>query len=270
MTDLPGFDHVPATTAGGTYIDVPWRIVLHTTEGSSVDGAIAAYRGHGSWPHLTVDPSTKRRVQHYPLGVSARALLNLAGGVETNRARAIQIEIVGRAGETHTWPVDWLDWLGAEVIAPIRAEVQVALVAPRFVGTEAGTIATASAPQRMSPEVWLGFNGICGHQHVCENHHWDPGRIDIDRILAAANPVEDDMDTKQAMQLQQTFERVSDLTDNDHEKLRRIIRQEVRGAIDPKALAKRIGKALPDLPPADAAKLADAIVDDVLERLGND
>lgn len=205
MTELDGFDQVPATTPGGTYTGAPWRIVLHTTEGWTAEGAIGAYRGHGGWPHFTVDPKWRRRYQHYPLGVSARALKNLSGGVETNRANAIQIEIVGTAATSQDLTPEDLDWFGREVIAPIRAEVSVQLVAPKFVGTEAGTIASASAPQRMSHDVWLGFNGVCGHQHVPENDHWDPGRLDVARILTAANPMEDDMTDAEREQLGQTL-----------------------------------------------------------------
>jgi hypothetical protein len=40
------------------------------------------------------------------------------------------------------------------------------------------------APQRFSGDEWLAFSGICGHQHVPENIHWDPGLLPIGRLSA--------------------------------------------------------------------------------------
>jgi peptidoglycan hydrolase-like protein with peptidoglycan-binding domain len=39
---------------------------------------------------------------------------------------------------------------------------------------------------RMSPAEWRSYSGWCGHQHVPEQFagHWDPGAIDIKRLLA--------------------------------------------------------------------------------------
>jgi hypothetical protein len=37
----------------------------------------------------------------------------------------------------------------------------------------------SNAPQRLTDGQWEGFNGICGHQHVPNNTHWDPGAFDI-------------------------------------------------------------------------------------------
>ena len=39
---------------------------------------------------------------------------------------------------------------------------------------------------RMSDAKWRAFTGICGHQHVPDNDHWDPGRLDVSRMLALA------------------------------------------------------------------------------------
>jgi len=52
----------------------------------------------------------------------------------------------------------------------------------------------------MSGSAWTGFNGVCGHMHVPENVHGDPGAIDFARIIALAKgttlpPEEDDMPT---------------------------------------------------------------------------
>jgi len=155
--------------SAGTYDEGPVRLVLHTTEGSSVEGAVAAYKKNNSWPHFTVDPVKKIAVQHVDTAVPARALKNLAGGVETNREHAIQVEIVGRAAETHNMPDEQIKWL-AEILGPVIRNEGIRLVTVPFYGQDAGwTLASTSAKQRMSNHDWENFNGICGHQHVPEN-----------------------------------------------------------------------------------------------------
>ncbi|HEY6222818.1 MAG TPA: hypothetical protein VIW26_03470, partial [Gemmatimonadales bacterium] len=41
---------------------------------------------------------------------------------------------------------------------------------------------------RFTAAAWLAFDGWCGHQHVPNNDHGDPGAIDIARLLAIAAP----------------------------------------------------------------------------------
>ncbi len=184
---LDGYEVVTIDGAGGgSFVDGPYRIVLHTTEGSSIDAAIRSYQGRYTCPHLTVDPVSGRKAQHLPLDVAAYALMNQPGGVETNREDAIQVEIVGFAAESPDWADEVLTFL-AGVILDILTQVPVPLVAPEFVGPEAGTIASASAPQRMTFDQWDNFAGICGHQHVPENDHWDPGHLNIARVFDICN-----------------------------------------------------------------------------------
>jgi hypothetical protein len=46
---------------------------------------------------------------------------------------------------------------------------------------------------------WQAFKGWCGHQHVPENDHGDPGSMDFPRVIVlakgATSPEEDDMPT---------------------------------------------------------------------------
>jgi hypothetical protein len=35
----------------------------------------------------------------------------------------------------------------------------------------------------MKPDEWKMFSGWCGHQHVPNNDHTDPGAIDIDSLM---------------------------------------------------------------------------------------
>jgi hypothetical protein len=40
----------------------------------------------------------------------------------------------------------------------------------------------------MSDDEWNAFNGWCGHQHVPENSHWDPGKLNIDHLTRITRP----------------------------------------------------------------------------------
>jgi hypothetical protein len=181
---IPGFEQIPATHAGGTYAGAPWRLVLHSTEGNTVAGAVAAYWSSGSWPHFTVDPGAGRRSQHYDTGTAARALMHPPLSPATNGANAIQIEIVGYAANTIPHLTDdELDWLALDVVNPIRAVCPFRLDAPAFVPYPASY---GIGAQRFTWNQWALFAGICGHEHVPGNDHGDPGQINVARIIATA------------------------------------------------------------------------------------
>lgn len=161
----------------GSFTPGPMRGVIHTTEGSSVSGAVAAYKANNSWPHFTVDRDGLVW-QHLPINKAARALRNQSGGVETNRQGAIQIEVVGFASKT-VWPP-------AQVLAMnflmrwIEAQTGILPQAPAFGNSSQYGLRN---PLEFTYIEWQNFNGWCGHQHVPENTHWDPGAIDINLLL---------------------------------------------------------------------------------------
>lgn len=169
----------------GSMIGGEWSLVLHTTEGSTIEGAISALDRQNSWPQLMACPNTKRRIQAIDTEFAGKALSNKSGGVETNRENTIQIEIVGFAAESQDWPDEWYDWLGV-ILRPIMDHHGIIRTGPRFYGQDAGfTLASPDAPQRMSFDEWNAFGGVCGHQHVPENDHWDPGKFDLTHFLKA-------------------------------------------------------------------------------------
>jgi len=172
----------------GTYTGGPKKFIVHTTEGG-LAGSLSAYETKHVVPHFTWDYSSRRRLQHVDTASSVSALANDSGGVQTNRDGAIQVEIVGFAADSHNWPDAMLAWLADGIKEVCTREGINPAHAPRFVGAESSP-ASQSAPQRMSPAAWDGFDGVCGHQHVPENEHWDPGRLDYPKILAF---MEDDM-----------------------------------------------------------------------------
>jgi hypothetical protein len=180
-----------ARNGGGTYdpenFGYPWRIVLHTIEGSASTGMIAA---HPYCPHLWYDPPSRKLYQTVPLSRSAFALYQ-GNGHYTNKARALQVEIAGRAAETASWPLEWLDNITEDVVVPICqwvAQYNGASIDLAF-APEPGAIpgsASEYAPQRVSEGIWAVNSGLYSHRHVPQNDHWDTGGLDTPRIAAHA------------------------------------------------------------------------------------
>ena len=177
----------------GSYVaGFGYRGVLHTTETTGLPD----YRRGASAPHFTVDPRSGRIWQHYETARPSRALKHPAGTIDTNNARAIQIEIIAysdaniakRVGGLH------IDRLTPAQLAPlaklmrwIEATHQVAATSgltfkpyPASAGTGNGV--------RLGSTAWRKFGGWCGHQHVPVNDHGDPSDIAIARLLTNLAP----------------------------------------------------------------------------------
>lgn len=168
---------IQGNSSGSWVSGYPARGVLHTTEGSTASGATSAYSKNNSWPHFTLS-ETAKVYQHLAINVAARALKNLAGGVETNRAHAIQIEIVGFAAKPATYSVAQWDAL-RNLMRWIEQNAGVKPEGPgRAFATKYG-----QKELRFTNAEWYNFNGWCGHCHVPENDHWDPGAIDLPSLL---------------------------------------------------------------------------------------
>jgi hypothetical protein len=162
------WDPIPGTTTGGSYTSGPFKIVHHTTEGSTYQSARNAYRDHNSPPHFTVDSTTI--YQHIDTGQAARALRNPPGGVQTNRDSAIQIEVVAFAGQpkngqTLRQVARLCRWIEQTHVVP-----QVwpnGFPRPPREGRDPGS-------HNRDAAAWNSQGGHYGHCHVPENTHWDP------------------------------------------------------------------------------------------------
>lgn len=212
----------PQNTVPGDYrVDCPWKLVVHTVEGGGYTPSRQNYYGHQSYPHFTV--GADGIYQHFPIDLAARALYNAAGGAETNAARAIQVEVVWWAGRIQEIPdatlanlADLANWVIGQGLIPATFA--------QFAGDGAYG---ENAPQRFDKADWYGFSGICGHQHVPENDHWDPGDFPVDRFRALLNaPQEDELTQEQANTLRYIADVLTELktqlcaaadTDNWHE-----------------------------------------------------
>lgn len=173
-------------------------LVLHTTEGTSWP----SYNGGSSAPHYTHLPSLKGGNgswrAHFPDEKSSRALRNEAGGVETNTLNALQVELIGTCDPKHrkSWDGQGKRLAGRDYVYwPDATDVQLAGVAVliadlhqrhglKLVAPEFDPYPASISSERFTFAQWRNFAGICGHQHVPENHHGDPGDIDIDKLIA--------------------------------------------------------------------------------------
>jgi hypothetical protein len=176
---IPDVTVIKSPVNGPKFLPMPWRGVLHTTEGGTLEGAVSSFRTTNFWPHFTIEPKTLRIVQHLPLTIGARALSDKV--TPSNAAHCIQIEIVGNAAETPTWAPEQLAFI-RDVMRQIENLVPIPRQSGRTFLDSEGVNKTPG--NRMSVNEWKVFSGWCGHQHVPGESHWDPGAIDIDTLLS--------------------------------------------------------------------------------------
>lgn len=178
--------------------------VLHTTETTGLPG----YEGGATAPNFTAVPDFKNKkliwYQHFDFDVSSRALRNMAGGVETNTANAVQLELVGTCDlTTHKrwndarrqhlfWPAS-PDWAQLELAKFVRWAYDEHGIRMASANPDGSPLVWRAYPgsygnttTRFTFSEWRAFYGWCGHQHVPENLHGDPGAFPIARILSFA------------------------------------------------------------------------------------
>lgn len=105
------------------------------------------------------------------------------------------------ANQSHVYWPDAPDWAlrgVARFLAWMHEEHGVALSGPKQWPAYPSSYANGGG-QRMTGAGWTKFKGVCGHMHVPENVHGDPGAIDFARILKYAKAdldVDDDTPEK--------------------------------------------------------------------------
>ncbi|MBP2341133.1 hypothetical protein JOF41_007387 [Saccharothrix coeruleofusca] len=159
------------------------KVCLHTTEGSSVAGAIAAYTPYP--PHLVYDWRNRERAQHVPLNLAAYSAMD-----GNDDDYMIQVELVGFAAQTRDWPEQALRNIAEDIVRPLETHFRVPrrVIGVGFKDSRDGLrpyISTAESPIRLS---WTGlrdFSGWLGHQHLpAPDTHWDPGALPMHKILS--------------------------------------------------------------------------------------
>lgn len=210
MTTLTGPQYYPGANRTAAWYEDNYPgdamdvnvLVIHTTEGMT----LPTYGGGASAPNITFVPDFKNQrlvaYQHYRVDISSRALVNKLGGVATNTNNVTQAEFVGTcdpatsrrwqaAGAPHIFWPDAPDWAlreMAEYVAWLHEEHGVPLDAPTKWPAYPSSYANGQG-QRLTGEQWNKFRGVCGHMHVDENTHGDPGSLHIGKVLAYAREI---------------------------------------------------------------------------------
>lgn len=162
--------------------NIPPKGVGHTTEGTWA-GAMSVFRRHYA-PTFMVGRDTTgqvRIVQFCPLGKISAALVNLAGGAETNQWARAQIEMVG-----HSHPAPW------QADAGVMAAFEALLYQLR--DTAAIPLVHITNDSR-NPTVWHDSTGWFDHRGVPENNHidmqafrWNVAIAGAQRFAPVVNP----------------------------------------------------------------------------------
>lgn len=154
----------------GSFAGGGHKIVWHTTEGDS----FPTYTP-GTNPHFTLDPRNGALRQHVPLNLASMSLQH-PSGPETNRANAIQVELIGHAADTDDWSDAEYDhvrnlarWI--EDNFNVRRHTQV-------------DFRPSGQAHRLSGDAFYAYQGHIGHEHVPGNDHTDPGAFRIQKVLA--------------------------------------------------------------------------------------
>lgn len=166
----------------GPMLSGPYRGVLHTTESSGYP----TYKP-GTHPHFTVwlEAGKAKARQHVPLDHAASALMHPAGTVDTNRHSAVQIEIATYASKVTRTPAALLD-ATRKLMRWVEKQTGIHRTAPTFKPYPASYGIHNGV--RLTDSQWARFNGWCGHQHVPNNDHGDPGALNMPYLLAVQKP----------------------------------------------------------------------------------
>lgn len=169
MARCPFAEWRPITGPSGAYVSGPFKIVHHTTEGASAEGALNAFRSNRSDPHFTVDATTI--YQHVDTGEWSRSLEHPQGGPETNRDSAVQIEVVGFAGRPKSKPT-------LRNVARLCRWIEMTHNVPKVWPNgfpKASTNGHDPGGHNRDAITWDTTGGHYGHSQVPRNVHWDPG-----------------------------------------------------------------------------------------------
>src|SRR5215213_1842877 len=182
-------DHGLSQRVGATYRrpNSPWRFVGHTIEAPET-WALATLRNmaitHRTPPHLWCSPTHEWVGQTVPLDLSSYALLHESDAPdETNHMHAIQVECLGYARNDPY--KEHAEWLGEHVLGPIM-DAGVPIDLSVYAQSDGPDAAGVNGSVRMTWDEWRRFPGLCSHQNVPGNKHWDVGRADYPTIARAA------------------------------------------------------------------------------------
>jgi hypothetical protein len=151
---------------------------LHTTEGSSIAGALAAYAPYP--PHGIYDWRTREKLQHIALNFASYSAMD-----GNDDDYIIQIELVGKAAEVRYWPDEAWRNIAEDVLKPLEDNFGIPRVAvwKGFADAQDGLypyISTPQSPIRLSWTELRDFSGWLAHQNLpAPDDHWDAGKLQL-------------------------------------------------------------------------------------------
>lgn len=206
---LPGAQRLATSHAGEQMLGGPARAVWHRTVGQDFAGNANYLRQEGYEPHLLWDPTTGQIGQFLPANVSGYALEHPSGTTQTNREGSvcIQIEV---ADHGQTWDITSTPMKGWNSIRAWLALLGVPEVWP------VGPPPPLNSRQECPLDVWLNRAGHYSHSQVPNNHHTDPGRMDLAVMFTGPHPLAPGEDTVTDAQIEAVAQRVYALLHPDH------------------------------------------------------
>ncbi len=162
-------------SGGGSLISHP-SACLHTTEGSTLDGAVRTIHLTGFAPHFTIGDN--QIVQMRSLGLAGSAL-------RAHNDHFIQVEAVGFSKlEVHQLtPATWLPLVA--LTRWMRDTLGIPMVRPPSWPDKLGSF-PASDNERRRDGFSLLDRGVYGHVDVPDQSptwHWDPGSLDYSALF---------------------------------------------------------------------------------------
>ena len=152
--------------------------VLHTTEGSTTEGAEGVFHHHFA-PHFTVGPDHLGKVkidQLVPIGFIGAAL------EAHNELALVQIEVVG-----FSKAIPWFfDASTANALANLLVVLERDYGIPLSHPWGDDDWAAAGPNAHRNSRKFGGVAGWFGHQDIPNNSHWDPGHLQWSRLFALA------------------------------------------------------------------------------------
>lgn len=177
---------------GQPYIGLehPRAFVIHTTEGSSIEGAWNTLDAKGAAPHFIVGED--QIWQTRPLDAQAATLVDAPWHPNSV---GWQVESVGFSRESPVNKLSIRTWKPLVALTAFMAdEMGVPLRRPNGWKddlSDIGTILATTLNTRRRSEVAKSFHGLLGHLDIPDNSHWDPGALDYTALIDEAKGDED-------------------------------------------------------------------------------
>lgn len=182
-------------TDAGTFTGGGHKFIVHTTEGSSLDGAFSTRSQNEDAAHfiLEVKDGHQRLVQCIPINRAARSLEHPSGTLETNRANCIQVEVVGFTDENLSKQLGHHELFVGNWSPQIYKAIHDLMF---WTHQNFGVPMESDHPfpghpgfARLSQQAFVDAVGLLGHCHAASNSHTDPGPLNARLVVKGPHAV---------------------------------------------------------------------------------